>query len=216
MIVAFTLPHRSTGDALKQAAGRAQDRGADAIVIAEAPLGRWASSPQAAAFLASAVTVPVGVALNGRSRDPLQIGADISLLQRVMSQPSFFIIGGLDVADLDSFNDQLDRVRPPLLPFGSSIWMLGEERDATREIGAKGLSLVGARSKTNALSNGIWLDVDAHPRGWDGGIDCRSLLVLSTASAEGIELEPSELTRLKYPAQANSKWLKVGLAKTQG
>lgn len=208
MIVAFVLPHRTTLGGIVDAAETAVNRGAEALVIAEAPLGRWASAPQAAAFLATRVNVPVGVALDGRARHPLHLGADISILQRMLPKSPFFIINGVDAQDLDPLKKALETVTPPQLPFASSIWILSEGRDATRAIASRGFMPLSKGPDANDETRAIWIDTEDLSALWDLEHSF-PLCVLSTHSSDDVHLAPADLTRLKYRTEACDRWLEI-------
>ena len=204
MIVAFAMPQQTTLDGLLYAAETAVSDGADALVIAESPLGRWASAPQAAAFLATRMTIPIGVALDGRTRHPLHLAADISLLQRLLSKSPFFIIAGVSEQDLDQLKGALEVVTPPLLPFVSSIWIHSEGRESTLAIAARGFLPLSRGLHIHEGSRAVWIDVKDLPGLW-GLEHTIPLCILSTHSSAGLRLTPADLTRLRYFTEASGR-----------
>lgn len=208
MIVAFALPHRSTLSGLHDAAKSALARGAEALVLAEHPLGPWASAPQAAAFLSSTTTVPIGVALNGRARHSLHLAADISLLQRIMCRPPLCIVHGLGSKDLSPLREALDKVAPPLIPFGTPIWIASEGPNGPGE--PLELLPLGTSSIVDDAAPGIWMHAQDVPECWDR-VGNSPLIVIFVESPGSVELSSSDLIRLKYPQEDQAAWLRIGL-----
>jgi len=151
MTIAITIPAVASADALARSLALAASAGADVAVLAEAPLGDWASAPDAVAFaLGRTPLLPLGVVLDARDRHPLALWERIAVLQRIAGPGVWPLLSG--------WGEQ--HVRPPAaltprpLPFAVAPWLVaadGAEVARARAVGRRCLAPPNV-----AAADGVW------------------------------------------------------------
>jgi hypothetical protein len=199
MTVAVVLPRAGGLDVLLDVARAAEAAGADALVLAEPPLGDWASAPAAAASLAGHTPLPVGIAVNVAGRPPLAVWEEIGVLQRVVGP-------GLWTSLIGWSRDQLvppAELTPPLLPFAAPAWLVcagAAEVDEAAGLARPRLAPPGTMAE-GAYGSGQDLLSTRSPG--------RMVSLLSVGASDALRDELEWVARLKAAALEPETWLRV-------
>lgn len=112
-MIAITLPMATDGQQLRSECRAAEDVGAEAIVVAPAPLGPWDGPAATAAYVAGATSGILGVGLEVGPRHGLEVAEEATVVRAIAGPRTWVVLIGGTAR-------QADEVRS-LLAHGSEL-----------------------------------------------------------------------------------------------